>query len=833
MPLAVGVLVTLVLCVPAVLLAQGGGGVQRPDTVRICHANPDGSYVRRFAPETDFYRSPRLRHGTHPRDIVPPFVVEQPRPGEPSTFAGRNWGPQGQEIFDHGCVAALRAGIATNVRICHRTNSVDNPYTIQTPSIGNNGDLSGGHLTHTGPVFPAPNWGDIIPPYLYEDANGEIQVFPGRNWNEQGQAIHEHGCEPPPPPPPPITPILECVEAVEDRFLAHFGYDNPSATTVSPPSSQNFFAPGEPNRGQPSAFGAGRVEDAFQVDWNGSPLTWSLTGNELTVSRASRRCQGSITVVKRLVPADDPGRFNLEIDGEVAGGAAAVGDGDTTGTIAVTADRHTVSESAALGTSLADYRIDIACRSGDGSVVAGANGPSVSVQVRRNEAIVCTIQNTAGSQLQDVTPVLNCVVFNETSPDLADWGYVNRSGGPVQIPVGSNNGFSPDPVYRGQPVVFEPGTLVGVFQTPFQAGSTTLRWTLAGETATASASSPRCTATVELRKVVVPSTDAGVFQLRINDRVLATGGNGTTTGPIVVGVGEGTVSETAAPGTNLADYESSITCTRNGAPAGSVVGTKVDGAVARGDVVVCTFTNTRSAGPRPPEPPQPRPLLDLAVVKTVQPRSVSVGQRLTWTMRVTNRSTVTAADVNGVKINDPRSFRTRVISLTPSQGTCSRFACNLGRLAPGASATVVAVTVAVRVGVVVNIVRVGSEEPESNYLNNVAAALARIVGPFRPPSGLDVCRTLTAAPFRLEAGRGSMVRLQARNRQGAPVPRLLVRARGPGFDLRTRTDQRGIARVSLLPRHVGLVRFTDVPGRAFGCRTLLPVLRGEQIRVTG
>ena len=111
-------------------------------------------------------------------------------------------------------------------------------------------------------------------------------------------------------------------------------------------------------------------------------------------------------------------------------------------------------------------------------------------------------------------------------------------------------------------------------------------------------------------------------------------------------------------------------------------------------------------------------------------------------MTVTNRSSVEAADVNGLKVADPRSYRTRLISLQASQGTCRPYTCNLGRLAPGASATVVAVTVATQVGVVVNIVRVWSEEIESNYRNNVAAALARVVGPFRPPPVADPARRL-------------------------------------------------------------------------------------------
>jgi hypothetical protein len=125
------------------------------------------------------------------------------------------------------------------------------------------------------------------------------------------------------------------------------------------------------------------------VEFQGSSLTWSLTGNQLTVTADSRPCQGSITVVKRLVPSDDAGRFALEIDGEVAGGAAAVGDGETTGTIAVTARRHTGSESGAPPTSLADYRIEIVCRTdgGTGAVVASASGPSVGVQVGRADRL--------------------------------------------------------------------------------------------------------------------------------------------------------------------------------------------------------------------------------------------------------------------------------------------------------------------------------------------------------------------------------------------------------------------------------------------------------------
>ncbi len=85
--------------------------------------------------------------------------------------------------------------IVKKVRICHATSAEKNPYVSNEPAIANNGDLHGGHLDHTGPVFPAADWGDIIPPYEYVDANGVTQIFPGYNWTPRGQAIWQNGCE--------------------------------------------------------------------------------------------------------------------------------------------------------------------------------------------------------------------------------------------------------------------------------------------------------------------------------------------------------------------------------------------------------------------------------------------------------------------------------------------------------------------------------------------------------------------------------------------------------------------------------------------------------------
>ena len=209
-------------------------------------------------------------------------------------------------------------------------------------------------------------------------------------------------------------------------------------------------------------------------------------------------------------------------------------------------------------------------------------------------------------------------------------------------------------------------------------------------------------------------------------------------------------------------------------------------------------------------------------------------------MTVTNDSDVDAADVNGLKVNDPRSFRTKLVSLKSSQGTCVPFTCDLGRLAPGASATVTAVTQATQVGVVVDVVRVASEEIESNYRNNVAAALVRVIGPLTPPTPANTCKILVAEPRVLEARRSSIVRLTARDARGNPVSGVTVRAAGAGASGKARTDRQGVARMSLRPGRVGLVAFAGTPRgarttTAVGprCATVLGVLAAEGTRVTG
>ena len=92
------------------------------------------------------------------------------------------------------------------VTICHRTDSVTNPYvkeTVSSSSVdGNNGNDNGqgDHLlVHTGPVFQSgfthnDTWGDIIPPFDTK-RQGYDSPQTSLNWNTAGQAIWNNKCK--------------------------------------------------------------------------------------------------------------------------------------------------------------------------------------------------------------------------------------------------------------------------------------------------------------------------------------------------------------------------------------------------------------------------------------------------------------------------------------------------------------------------------------------------------------------------------------------------------------------------------------------------------------
>jgi hypothetical protein len=125
------------------------------------------------------------------------------------------------------------------VTICHRTNSVTNPYVVETPDAnavdgdtGNNTGQGDHYAEHQGPVFdpnavyPTPHngdqWGDIIP--------AVPGLTPGLNWDANGQATYNNECTPTEAGTPNIAATIICVPNGVKVTLTNTGNADGSAT---------------------------------------------------------------------------------------------------------------------------------------------------------------------------------------------------------------------------------------------------------------------------------------------------------------------------------------------------------------------------------------------------------------------------------------------------------------------------------------------------------------------------------------------------------------------------------------------------------------------------
>ncbi|MBA3757413.1 hypothetical protein H0X09_00915 [Candidatus Saccharibacteria bacterium] len=135
------------------------------------------------------------------------------------------------------------------VTICHRTNSVTNPYrqiTVDKSAVDGHGEND--HTQHTGPVATSQEvaqglkdekkkWGDIIPH--------------GLNWTTVGMAVYNNGCQPlHAPEDPPVhqtrvkichatgsesNPYVEITLNARGVINGHVGHDHQNGEDIIPP----------------------------------------------------------------------------------------------------------------------------------------------------------------------------------------------------------------------------------------------------------------------------------------------------------------------------------------------------------------------------------------------------------------------------------------------------------------------------------------------------------------------------------------------------------------------------------------------------------------------
>ncbi|MGY1608122.1 hypothetical protein [Geodermatophilus sp. SYSU D00700] len=91
----------------------------------------------------------------------------------------------------------------------------------------------------------------------------------------------------------------------------------------------------------------------------------------------------------------------------------------------------------------------------------------------------------------DVVPVVDCVVRHDDGSWTAVFGYDNRTGAPVEIPVGPANRVTPTGYGSPQPTTFDPGVRHGVFAVTVTGGGGPM-WHLGGTNLAARTADAAC-----------------------------------------------------------------------------------------------------------------------------------------------------------------------------------------------------------------------------------------------------------------------------------------------------------------------------------------------------
>lgn len=145
----------------------------------------------------------------------------------------------------------------------------------------------------------------------------------------------------------------------------------------------------------------------------------------------------------------------------------------------------------------------------------------------------------------------------------------------------------------------------------------------------------------------------------------------------------------------------------------------------------------------PVVPPLPlaeptQPISDLRVVKHVDRATAQVGQRLTYTLRVTNHGPDDAANV---RLSDTWTLGLKVLSVRASQGSCGSGAplqCSLGEMKSGAGATITVVAIVKHPGREKNTAIAASDSRDPDLSNNQSSAETGVVVPHGPPPPPEV-----------------------------------------------------------------------------------------------
>lgn len=329
------------------------------------------------------------------------------------------------------------------VTICHRTDSVTNPYVKETVAAASvdgdsgNDNGQGDHLLeHTGAVFnpntsyPTPHngdqWGDIIPPF---DVDGNSYDGPPQtslNWTTDGQAIWNNNCNV--PETGSITIEKNAVPDSSQTF--HF------TTTNLSTDATGFDLTDDSTSGLPQkifnnlAGGTYTVTEGATTGWDFDGISCSDQSGNSTIAKSGRQVsitlaagdkvtcaytnheRGTITVHKVTDPAGDPTDFTVTASGTPTTSGATAINGSATQTDLSTS--HDVVYDVAQGTySVTEQSMVGWLENDDDCTNLTVNSSHLNIE--------CTIYNTKKAKLN---------IVKATNPDGSSQSFSFSVTGP-------------------------------------------------------------------------------------------------------------------------------------------------------------------------------------------------------------------------------------------------------------------------------------------------------------------------------------------------------------------------------------------------------------------
>jgi hypothetical protein len=473
-----------------------------------------------------------------------------------------------------------------------------------------------------------------------------------------------------------------------------------------------------------------------------------------TCSFQNRQHAAKLTVVKSLLPPDDPGRWNLHI-----GDRESLTAPPEALTATLPLGNANISETAQQGTDPAHYNstvscIDVANNNQPVGLLENTGTSAVVPLTNQSQDILCTFTNQS-NQLGQITVFKNLI-----PPNDRDRFNLHIGGQSTPQPVGNGGQLSSGPIRFGTYPVTETAAN-GTDLSHFNISTICINertGTPVADNATGpdvsvdlseTADNIQCTITnerpgvkvahLEVVKHLVPHDDAGLFDLFIGGEARAVDvGHDGTTGPLEFELGTHTVTEHGVHGTDLAGFSISTTCidTAHGdhQVAHNAHGPSVSVDLSsESDNIVCTITNTRT---RPPEgggevpPPEPAP--HLSVVKTMVPHA-QTGELAPITITVQSNGPGTA---HGVQLHERPPSGMRIVHVADHGTIVNGTAVwHLGTLAPGESRTVHATALVLHSGLHVDtaLATALNADPALSSAALRARAAAHRPPPPRPP----------------------------------------------------------------------------------------------------